>query len=297
MVAGADVHGKICLELVLLVLCDDVLPRELKFLRWAVSRVLVQHRLQMGRSRDDRCILNARRIRPLCLGRGSDALANADAPNVNNDATFTSLLAAVAIRRRKLHHDCADPLVATGDMTREPAKVPPPRDEIGSHPLDGMYEHAKPGKLFDTTCGTGCSPSRAIRDMTRDLCLRPEAMYNVSVSVVNVRAKVRKAAFGQASDLDARGMIGTRDKERDGDVIGHFCGDSVVFRVIWIRGRRAIDDTESVRLAGACVLSRRRRHKVTDATGSPDGLLGRRVVQFECELNGWIPEPDHGRRK
>ena len=76
----------------------------------------------------------------------------------------------------------------------EVAKVPPGGDEVGSHALDGVHEHAD--AVDDGSLALADDVS------TRD-GVWPEAVDDVSLGFVHVRAKVREPALGTLADFEA----------------------------------------------------------------------------------------------
>ena len=90
------------------------------------------------------------------------------------------------------------------------AKVPTGGDEIGTHALDGVDEHA------DAVDGSGLALADEVSGRAG---VWPETMDDVAVGFVDVRAKVGEPAFGALADFEARYRRGTGDVKRDLEIV------------------------------------------------------------------------------
>lgn len=108
----------------------------------------------------------------------------------------------MGIARRKLHHD---PRHTTQGRALEVVEVPSRCDQVRSHSLDGMHEHATPRHRLRLS----------VRDnVSLDLREGPEPMHDVALGLLEVGAKVRVSALVPLSELPPQGGGRPRDLER-----------------------------------------------------------------------------------
>ena len=242
-----------------------------------IIRIRIISQIQRRRLRHD-LRFRALLVWPLGLRRHRRKHAvHHERAQIDNDPARAGAGAPMGVTRRKLHLDRGHP---AGVCALEMRKVPPRGDEVGPHALDGVHEHAGPFHRLGFAVGD---------DVPGALVARPEAVYDVSVRSLNVRAKVGEPAMRPLAHLVPWDGGGPLHIEGQLQVRGQVGGDSVRLGILRA-GIRLECDGELVAFAGAFVEAWRWGDKVGDVDGFPDGLSGLWVVQLACELHGRIPE-------